>query len=350
MNRRQRRKQKKTSAGADTRKLSLVGTSPDPRIEIPTEKLGPSGIPCQLFVLAQFPNDARKDEDRLRDQSQRTFKIVATLAKAPSTNERIKGNITRDDGTSYIMAPSGIDKIQISGSGGSFLMMKNQAGELSFVEYECFADSIFVARCLFQRAVLPILDHWSYINNCPIMIDKISFNDPKNGCEIVDIIGPYHKVEIARNVTILHEKMRPVYSLYREAKNSFSNFYQFLCYYKILEGLLNGLRTDYVKAAKAAGIDIKMSRLLVPNHPELQDHLREHVGKSLKMFFDNVLTPEFRNAVAHFATTDYDVLDMSDPLHLAKYAGMIHISEMCARVAIADHEALLSNLSSSFSR
>lgn len=325
-------------------KLTLIGTSPDPKMEFPTEKLGPSGIPSQLHVLALFPDEIRTDEDRLNDKSQRTFKIVATLAKAPSTNESIHGNITREDGASYIMAPPDAERIQLSGSKGSFQMMKNQAGELSFVECECIADSVFTARCLFQQAVLPVIDHLSYLNNCPILIDKISFSDPKNRCQIIDFTGIYHKVAISKTVTVLREEMRPIYSLYREAKNSFSDFYRFLCYYRILEGLLNSLRADYVLAAKAAGIDIKIQRQFVPDHPELQDHLREHVGKPLKAFFDNVLTPEFRNAVAHFATTDHGVLNMSDPIHLAKYAGMIHISELCARVAIADHEALLSNL------
>jgi len=344
MNRQERRQQQKKTTGPSGQKLALIGTSPAPTMEIPTEKLGPSGIPCQLHVLALFPNEVRRDEDRLNDKSPRAFKIVATLAKSPSTNERIDGDLKRDDGASYIMAPPGVEKIQLSGSGGSLQITKNQADELSFVECECVADSIFTARCLFQRAVLPILDHLAYLNNCPILIDKISYNDPKNGCQTVDFIGPYHKVPISKTVTVLQEKMRPVYSLYREAKNSFSDFYRFLCYYKILEGLLNSLRADYVQTAKAAGIDIKIPRQLVPDHPELQDHLREHVGKPLKAFFDNVLTPEFRNAVAHFGTTDHGVLDMSDPLHLAKYAGMIHISELCARVAIADHEALLSNI------
>jgi hypothetical protein len=344
MNRHERRKQQKRNPDSSTQKLSRLGTLPDPKMEIPIEKLGPSGIPYQLHVLAIFPNDVRKDEDRLADNSQRVFKINATLSKTPSTNERIDGHITQKDGASYIMAPTGAERIQLSSSGGSFHIISNPSGELSFVEFKCVADSIFTARCLFQRAVLPVLDHISYLNNCPIMIDKISFNDEKNGCQTVDFVGPYQKLAINKTVTVLHEKLRPVYSLYREAQNSSSHFYKFLCYYKILEGLLTSLRADYIQTARLAGTEIKIPRQLVPDHPELQDHLREHVGTPLKAFFDKILTPEFRNAVAHFGTTDHGVLNMSDPVHLAKYAGMIHISELCARLAIADHETLLSNL------
>jgi hypothetical protein len=269
---------------------------------------------------------------------------MATLAKAPSTSAEIRGDIRKEDGASYIMAPPDADKINLSGSGGSFQITKNSSGELSLIECEFVAESIFSARCMFQQAVLPVLDHLSYMNHCPILIEKISFNDTKNACQTVDYIGPYNITAIKKDITLLHDSMRPIYSLYREALNSMSNFYKFLCYYKILEGLLGKLRSDFVKAAKAVGMVPKAPKQLVPDHPETQADLRAHVGKPLKAFFDEVLTPEFRNAVAHFGTTEDGVMNMSDPLHLARYAGMIHIAELCVRLAIADHETLLASI------
>jgi hypothetical protein len=344
VNRSERRKQQKLNTRAIKRQISIAETPKKLQMEIPTENFGPSGIPCQLHILAQFHGDARADHDRLSDKSIRPFKILATLAKAPSTNERFEGTLSRDDGSSYIIVPPNVETLNLSGSGGNFNMMKNKDGELSIIEYKCVADSVFTARCLFQQAVFPMLDHLSYLSNCPILVDRMVFDDQINSCQTVDLVGPYHKSPITKSLAVLHEKMRPIYSLYREAQNSSSHFYRFLCYYKILEGLLKSLRADFVHEAKAAGVDVKAPRQLVPDHPELQDHLKQYVGKPLKAFFDGVLTPEFRDAVAHFGTTDHGVLNMSDPLHLAKYAGMIHISELCARVAIADHEALLSRL------
>jgi hypothetical protein len=157
----------------------------------------------------------------------------------------------------------------------------------------------------------------------------------------IDYVSPYRQTTVNDTAAILFENMRPVYSMYREAKNAGSDFYRFLCYYKILDGLLNKMRVDTYKEAKARGLDIRASRQVVPDHPELPDHMRSFAATPMKHFFDNVLTPQFRNAVAHFVTADGTIFDMSGPDHLNSYAGVILVSELCVCAAIAAHEALL---------
>ena len=109
-------------------------------------------------MLALFPDDARKDQDRLTDNSPRLFKISATLEKVPPTNEHLRGDITPNGGGSYIYGSDWREKIQLAGSRSKFSDHKNQTGGFYFVKFEYVATGIFEARCLFQQAVLPMLD------------------------------------------------------------------------------------------------------------------------------------------------------------------------------------------------
>ncbi len=335
MNRHERRRQKA---------LTLVAMSDAPSAQIPVDKLGTAGVPAELSILAIFPGDTRPDSERLTDGANRPIKVYAVLSKSPPIIDRIKGDTTADDGASYLLAPSGAARLDFACSGGKFRVTNNHAGELSFVEFECITDCIAAARQAFQRTVLPVIDHLSYVNNCPIFIGSIRFDDVKNHRQTIDYVSPYRLNTISNLSEALNEKMRPVYSMYREAKNASSNFYRFLCYYKILEWLFGKMRSDVFKAAKNRSIHLTKPKQFVVDHPELPNHIRPYVGKPMKDFFDNVLTPQFRDAVAHFVTDDGGILDMSEPEHLENYAGTILISEMCVRAAIADHEALLRQL------
>jgi hypothetical protein len=336
VNRHERRKQQK---------MGQLAVSKGPSTQIPIDKLGPAGIPGELSVLAIFPHDERQDAERLADKSQRTITVYATLSKTPPLNENIKGDTTANDGASYLAAPDEAAHLEFQSSEGSFRILKNQVGELSFVEFECTCDGIHAARCLFQRAVLPAIDHLSYVNNCPIFIGTVRFDDVKNHRQTIYYVSPYQSGTVNNSSSaVVHDKMRPVYAMYREAKNAASYFYKFLCYYKILEGLLNKMRAALFKAAREEKVEIKTPKLVVPDHSELPDHMRPHIGKPLRDFFDNALTPQFRNAVAHFVTDDGSILNTSAPEHLANYAGTTLICELCVQAAIADHEYLLRQL------
>ena len=71
---------------------------------------------------------------------------------------------------------------------------------------------------------------------------------------------------------------------------------------------------------------------------------RAYVGKSVKAFFDDVMTPRFRNAVAHFVTDDGAILNMSATEHVDSYAEILFVSELCVRTVIHSHESLLKAL------
>jgi hypothetical protein len=320
-----------------------MSTSETVSAEIPIEKLGPPGIRGQLHILAVLQDDQRTDTERLEDTSERQFKILARLSKSPLDIEGILENFTAKDGGSYLLMSDKTVFTKIDSPEGQFIIQKNEANEFSLVEFSCMSTSINDAKQKFLQGIGPFFDYMSYRTNSPVFIVSIRMEDSKNDNQVIEYTGPYQKSVVNAHLGRFRIEMAPIYAMYREAKNSHSDFYKFLCYYKILEGLLEKLRGNVYKAAKEKGVQLSMSKEVVPDSPDIIRH-REHVGTPLKQYFDNVLTPQFRTAVAHFITDEGVVLNMSDPEHINEYASLILVSELCVRLAIADHESLLNQL------
>jgi hypothetical protein len=313
---------------------------------IPAEKLGPAGVKGEFHILAIMENETRRDEDRLHDQSERQFKVAAQLSKSPPTIETIKGDFGVEDGSSYFLLPKGADLIKVGCPEGMFEIRKNQFSEQSLVHFECSATGTTEARKKFQSAVLPFLDYISYLVNCPLFVATLRIEDPKNDRIALEYISPYRKTTINPHIGAFPFELAPIFAIYREAKNSHSDFYKFLCYHKILEGLLGTLRAKVFARARKQGVTLQRPKDTVPASPEIAKDFQVHVGKSVKAFFDTVMTPQFRNAVAHFITTDGALLNMSSPTHIDNYAKICFISELCVRTVIQSHDKLLKELHS----
>lgn len=324
-----------------------MSNKPNPSTDIPLERLGPAGVKGELHVLAIMENEQRQDQDRLHDNAERQFKVAGRLSKAPHTTESIKGDFDAEDGGSYFLLPDHAALSRVRCAEGMFEIRKNQLGEKSLVEFECTAISTIEARRKFKSAVLPFLDYISYLANCPIFIAALRVEDPKNDCTSLEYISPYRKATINPHVSNIFIEMAPVYAMYREAKNSHSDFYKFLCYYKILEGLLGKLRASIFIRARDQKIVLKRPKEIIQISSDISERFQIHVGKPVKSFFDVVMEPQFRNAVAHFVTDDGDVLNMSAPEHIDNYAEILLISELCVRTVIESHESLLKELQSS---
>jgi hypothetical protein len=234
----------------------------------------------------------------------------------------------------------------LSDEEGIFEFKKNSKGETSLVQFECTATGPMEARRKFQRAVLPVLDRFSYLANCPVVVTTLTVTDPKNDHVTIEYVSPYQKVTINPHDGTIFFQMSPVYAMYREAKNSNSDFYKFLCYHKILEGLLGPLRTRVFQYARDRGTTLEGTKETVPDSEHIRGLYRTYIGKSIKVFFDEVMTPHFRKAVAHFVTDKGGILNMSAPEHIDSYAEILYMYELCVRTAIQSHESLLKDLQS----
>lgn len=208
------------------------------------------------------------------------------------------------------------------------------------MEFECRARGIAEARQKFYAAVTAFIDHAAYATHSPVFIASLRIEDMKNSITTLVYTSPFRK-QMLGSADLLFLEMAPIYALYREALNSQSDPYKFLCYYKILEGLLGSLRKNLVKEIKSRNLQIQLPRQLVPNAPDLPPEIACYVGKAVQRFFDKLLTPRFRNAVAHFNTAQGGVLHVSAPDQIDEYAKIILLCELCVRKVVSDHEALL---------
>jgi len=312
---------------------------------IPVETVGPSGIRGELYVVALTDDEKRSDSARLNDRTPRQFKIAARLAKSPAVSGNIKGDFDANDGSSYFHVPQGQILSRVRCSAGVFEIKKNEQDEQSLIEFECQAESVAAAKTLFLETVLPFLDHQAYLADCPLFIEAVRIEDPTNGVTSIDYISPYRQVVVSPHIKLCRQELAPVYAMYRDAKNSHSDFYKFLCYHKILEGLLGSVRSGVRQRAQKKGVELSKRRELIPFSDAIVPEYKEWQGKSVKAFFDGVMTPQFRNAVAHFILANGQALNLSAPKELLRYANILHISELCVRTVIETQEAWLTELS-----
>ncbi|MEM4989236.1 methylamine utilization protein MauJ [Collimonas sp. H4R21] len=318
-----------------------MAQSPSPSTNISYEDLGPPGVRGELHVLALMKDETRKNADRLNDSTTRQFKLAARLAKFPVVTEGIKGDFNENDGGSYLLRTKDSAFSRIRCTGGTFEVRTNQAGEHSLLEFECEATSTTDARNKFLAAVLPFLDCITYHADSPLFITSVRIEDIKNQRITIDYIAPYRHSTVNPHTGSPFLELLPVYAMYREAKNSSSDFYKFLCYHKLLEGLFGARRTELFRTAKNNGLTITRVPELIPDAPAIDTAYRQYIGKPIKGFFDTVLTPRFRNAVAHFITDDGAVLNMSAPEHIDSYSGVLYITELCVRTVIDNYQRML---------
>ncbi|MEI6846808.1 MAG: methylamine utilization protein MauJ [Chlorobiaceae bacterium] len=319
-------------------------TIPAPSIEIPVDRLGPPGVKGELHVLTMMVNEQRRNEERFQDQTERQFKVYCQLSKNPPATENIKGDFGSDDGSSYLALPDQAVMNCVRCAEGMFEIKKNNLGEMSLVKFECVATNPTEAKRKFQTAVLPFLDYLSFLANCPVVVAMLRVEDPENNRISMEYVSPYRKTTVNPHIANLFLELAPVYAMYREAKNSYSDFYKFLCYYKILEGLLGKFRANIFIRARAANIDLGRPKETVPAFSEIPSTYQKHIGMPVKAFFDSVLTPQFRNAVAHFISDDGAVLNTSLPEHIDSYGEVLYVLELCVLTVIKSHETFLNQL------
>lgn len=308
-----------------------------------SEQLTPPGVAGELVFVAIMKNETRRDEERLHDVTARPFKVFARLGKTALVSEVIKGDFGAEDGESYIVSLPEAVASRVRWDKHMMEFRKNSKGEKSLVEFQCTTTSLQEAKAAFLKFALPFLDHLAYLMNCPVFVQTIRVEDISNQVQSIDYVSPYRKAWM-QPLTEIPDELAPVFAMYREAKNSHSDFYKFLCYHKILDGLLGTLRTSVKIRARKQRVELTMHRDIVPNHPEIAPTYQVSIGTPIKSFYDKVLTPEFRNAIAHFITKDGAILNLSAPSALSKYSEIMFVSELCVRTMIESHLGLLRQL------
>jgi hypothetical protein len=321
----------------ELKEMTLLGEASGGSMTVSLEQLGTPGAITFLHLVPET-----SDDQVFRDNTERPFEVSARLSKVPAMiTEHIQFDFGNQDGGSYLKTDG--REMRFETPHGPIAVEKNEANEISLVKIQCTARNPVEARHKFVEAASPTLDHLSYTLNVAVFIALVRVFDVTHKSRHLQYVAPYRAYVIMDSFVRTFVELKPVYSMYREAKNADSQFYKFLCYYKIMEGLLKPMRKGVIVRAKEMRVALQHEREIVPDDAGLADDLKVHVGKSIKAFFDNFLTANFRNAVAHFVS-DVGTLDVSSARHQDAYGNLAFISDLCARALITEHERLLAQL------
>ncbi len=191
---------------------------------------GPEGLPGKYkvtFVLSRpgFPLEG-EHERKFSEQLQGDSHLAITGSRAASSED------------------SAIDYIEMEGNTrDGFFKFKgypNTKGFLGKIESQPFeADSFGEAQQKAHRAVSPFLSDWSIHLDIPLHIYRIEATELRTLGKVINFVVPSWEVPWSVAPTAnLRAEYRGYASLYREALNSSSRVYRFLCLYKIIEGVL----------------------------------------------------------------------------------------------------------------
>jgi hypothetical protein len=303
------------------------------QVEIPIEKLGLPGITEELIVLDKFDGDGREDDDRRSDCEERIFNIQARLSKYPEANEEISCEIDPEQGGSGFLVCGENIHMEINSSNGPFKILPNNKHQFSVVSFSCKAHS--------PKAVTPFIDYICFKENLPLFLPIVVCEDPKNNIRTFDYIPPFPSVAFNPHQGKIINELCSLYALYREAKNTYSPYYKFLCYFKILEGIYKYVRPKALKKAKEKGIELSTIKEVVPSHSEIDEALE---GQRISTLFHDRFTKSFRDKVAHYILDSGSILNVSDYATSKEFSKELKLLEICTRIVLQTQEKYCSEV------
>lgn len=325
----------------------LVGTSVENKMTIPTDQLGWPGSNGVLTVSAMFSDDRFAGKDRHNDSSTRIFECKARLSDKPGETRNVIGNFGKEDGSTHLLFGNPSAKIQLTARTTDIFLEINSAGEISLATAEITANHPLHAKYLFEDALSPWLDKMSFTHQVPVQLSQIVIRDVVNEVQHIFFVSPPRHSYIKEGEDQIEERMMPIYALYRECQNVSTPFYKVLSLFKIMEGLLNPLRSEVLRELRRMRRDQTVPKSVVPDHPDIAEWLKPHIGKPIGAFVNGFLTNEYRNAIAHFELRDKSVMNVGSAQARSKALDVAFLADLCARILIQTHEALLARLNES---
>ena len=138
-----------------------------------------------------------------------------------------------------------------------FLGIPNDKGFLAKIESESFHAAHFSDAALkAHHAIMPVLSGMSVYLDVPVNVYQMDVTEVRTGSLRISISMPFREVPGGMPPIELSEEHQKYASLYREALNSNSSNYQFLCLYRVIEGLRERrqrLRSEAAREAKETG-------------------------------------------------------------------------------------------------
>lgn len=296
--------------------------------------LGIAGTSGELVSVPMFAGQPDNARERMEDNSLRDWECHVVFDKRSNTPIEFNSKVDSEEGGSYLEFEMDVKSLEIHSPFGKVSILKNSKNEISKLVFNCKCNSKNDAFDTLFKAINPILDNLSYEVRIPFYIAKVLIEDLKNKVTCLTYTTPYPNRILQSHMADIPNEILPVLALYREAKNSNSNFYKIFCYSKIFEGIFKSIRPANMKRLKKNNITFERRVELIPEHYELRLFHSEHIGKPIQQFYETYVIQNFRNAVAHFALDNSEPLNLSDYLAHSNYAKNIALLEISCLVVI----------------
>ena len=231
--------------------------------------MGMTGLVQHIITVNRFadPNDPRNQSGPAGKPG--NYKVVFVFGRPGypliSENKFVFAHDLKGDSHLAILRPAfstptneGMDQIRVNGntSEGQFTFVgyPNEQGFLGKIVIESVTARDFDdAELKAYRALAPSLSIWSLYRDIPLQISQTDSVELATGNARTSFVNPV--VEAAWAVPAsgtISEEFRRYASLYREDLNSNTPAYQFLCFFKIIEGV-QGRRARVSAYAKSKG-------------------------------------------------------------------------------------------------
>lgn len=161
--------------------------------------------------------------------------------------------------------------LQANGHGQTvkFKGIPNDNGYLGkIIVEELTANSFSHAETLAYEVLAPFLSAWSLHLDIPVHVETIQVTSLETHTSSLRVRTPTFEMTFAGGISpVLTDDFCQYASLYREAMNSNSGFYRFLCFYKIIESI-SFRRSRTNEAAKQAGQEVRRFHEVIPSNQD----------------------------------------------------------------------------------
>jgi hypothetical protein len=141
-------------------------------------------------------------------------------------------------------------------------------GFLGKLVFELDAESNQAAETEAYGSLAPFLSAWSINADIPIHVETIQVTNLTTHVSYLRVVTPHFEMNFPGGIhPFFADDFCQYASIYREALNTNSVFYRFLCFYKIIESLI-GKRGREAKARKDAGQDPRRTYEVIPEKPD----------------------------------------------------------------------------------
>lgn len=281
-----------------------------------------------LCIVPEFaPEDPRTSVRRDPEGSPGYYKvtfILCTPGQATAVRD-IDVVSLLNSGDSLLVVPTGIiPEVQVYNEHErvTIRFIQNSNTRLSRVEMRFVAQNRQHAEHYAYDLVHPVLSWWSYIHD--VAIDTMGYEIIEEAADVrsyhVTVIGAAKPFQFGRLDFKSTPEHRAILSAYREASNATNVFYQFLCFYRGIEGVKK-LRRQNRKKAISGSADYREPIERIPatrtdiSGVDLTDlpSFEPYLGAKFTAVRDK-LRPVLRNAVAHLDPKNDVVADRFDDL------------------------------------